>query len=779
MKNGNAGPQGRGCARSGRTTADDSAPRSGSPRPAGQCSGGELRFAPNFSVYVLPPDGVCLYAENRKVFLAGELYGALAARIGAGERRDAIVAALSREFPVDAINEAITRLRDRRLAISVDPINAAAAGFWASLGLAAETAAENLGKISVQIEAKGAAGHGELHDALRKFGVHVVDHAADLAVVVVDDYLDGRLVDFNRQRLAQKQQWLLVQPSGIFPLVGPIFSPGKSACWTCLADRLKWNRQIKAFLDRTQARCVAASPLGEAVIAPSAIGLAATEIAKAVATGFRTDLQHHVVSLDLLGSAIVRHYIPLRPQCPSCGNAELRNPKRVPAPIRLRVGGKAVVTSDGYRSEQPAATIARVRKHVSPLTGVVSQLERIKGDQPLDFSFHARHSFSPRPEVIDAPRVRLIGDCYGKGSSVEQGEASALMKAVERTCGIFQGDEIRTTRRFADFPAGDAIPPNDILLFGDAPHQRDGASRAGADSPRQFDPSAEMEWTPVWSLRDERFKHLPTGLLYYFHDAAADNMFAADSNGCAAGNTIEEAILQGFLELVERDACAIWWYNRLQRPEIDPDRLGDSYILELRAQFAAMGRSLWLLDVTSDLGIPVAVAVLHWKDDGRERIAFAAGAHVDPRIAALRAATELNQCLAVERMRHGSGAAAAESPSDPSPAPLREHPYLRPRGKAPMRRAWSSKFAGLDRREQIIACVKLAKRFGLDVLVLDQTRPDLQIPVVRVIVPGLRPFDRRFAPGRLYDVPVELGLRKRPLREAALNPLEPRAFGLR
>jgi ribosomal protein S12 methylthiotransferase accessory factor len=42
--------------------------------------------------------------------------------------------------------------------------------------------------------------------------------------------------------------------------------------------------------------------------------------------------------------------------------------------------------------------------------------------------------------------VRLIGDSYGKGSTVEQGEASALMQAIERYCGIFQGDEIRMTR---------------------------------------------------------------------------------------------------------------------------------------------------------------------------------------------------------------------------------------------------------------------------------------------------------------------------------------------
>ena len=72
--------------------------------------------------------------------------------------------------------------------------------------------------------------------------------------------------------------------------------------------------------------------------------------------------------------------------------------------------------------------------------------------------------------------------------------------------------------------------------------------------------------------------------------------------------------------------------------------------------------------------------------------------------------------------------------------------------------------------------MKLAKRFGLDFLVLDQTRLDVEVPVVRVIVPGLRHIDRHFAPGRLYDVPVRLGLRKRLLRETELNPLQPRTL---
>jgi len=348
------------------------------------------------------------------------------------------------------------------------------------------------------------------------------------------------------------------------------------------------------------------------------------------------------------------------------------------------------------------------------------------------------------------------------------------MKAIERYCGIFHGDEIRTTRRFVDFPSGEAIPPDDILLFSDAQRARapDGGSDSGAGAAPRFDLKHGTEWSPVWSLCDERFKHLPTGLLYFFHDAAAQTGLTPDSSGCAAGNTVEEAIVHGFLELVEHDACAIWWYNRLRRAEIDIDQLGDSYVRDLRAQFVAMGRSLWILDVTSDLGIPVVVAVLHWKEGSRERVAFAAGAHFDLRIATLQAVTELNQVLAVHGMRQRTAGQAGGDEGDDT-LPLRKNAHLLPHGKTGVRRAASAKFAGLDRRDQVLACVKLASRRGLDVLVLDQTRPDIQVPVVRVMVPGLRPFRRRFAAGRLYDVPVDLGLRKRPLRESELNPLDP------
>jgi oxazoline/thiazoline synthase len=75
----------------------------------------------------------------------------------------------------------------------------------------------------------------------------------------------------------------------------------------------------------------------------------------------------------------------------------------------------------------------------------VSQFERIKSEQATDIAFIARYNFSPRPEALDAPQARLIADSYGKGSPRTNAKPGALMQAVERYCGIFQGDEIRTT----------------------------------------------------------------------------------------------------------------------------------------------------------------------------------------------------------------------------------------------------------------------------------------------------------------------------------------------
>jgi ribosomal protein S12 methylthiotransferase accessory factor len=730
------------------------------------------QFAPNFTVYVLPPDVVCLYSEDRKFFLHGELYCALASAIGEGGKSFRELARqLEQHFPADKVEEALKRLMERRYIVPTSRSSTdAVAGYWASLGLPPGMAEQNLGNCRVGLQSIDVQGVAELGAALSELGVRVVKRSPDLTVMLVNDYLERRLAELNRQHVSDKTPWLLVQPSGAFPLVGPVFRPGESACWTCLFDRMIRNREVKGFLDRGPARPVAVSPLARHTLGQSAIQFAALEIAKAIATGFRTKLNDHVISHDLLGSSIVKHYVAARPQCPTCGRKKLRDPRRAPVPIELGPGVRLVMTSGGYRTVSSRATVERFRKHVSPLTGVVARLERIEADLPLNTNFYASHNFSAPAQNVDQLRAGLTGGSFGKGSTAEQAEASALMEAIERYSGIFQGDEIRAARRFTDFAPGDAIVPNDVLLFSDAQYQAQPTSDEDDSHPvpAPFDPSAKVDWSPVWSLRDQRFKYLPTSLLYFFY--GGPGAFHADSNGCAAGNTIEEAIVQGFLELVERDAYAIWWYNRLRRAEVDLSHFNDSYVQDLQAQLAETGRRLWVLDVTSDLGVPTYVAILHWMQNGQENIEFGSGAHFDPRIAMLRTLTELNQFLSIGLM--GGGTGEKSSLDRVTPLRLQEYPFLTPSGTVQPGSGWT---AGLldNTRRQVDACVDIARRAGLDFLVLNQTRPDVEVSVVRVIVPGLRHFYRRFGPGRLYDVPIKLGLLDRPRSENELTPFLP------
>src|SRR5262249_52056107 len=140
-----------------------------------------FQFAPNFSVYALPNDVVCLYSEHRKFFLHGQLYSALAITIGAGKRFGRIVGQLSQKFPPDKVGEAVTRLVERRYLVRKTSSSASAvAAYWASLGLAPDIAEQNLRKCRVRIQSIDATGAKGLGAALRRLGVRVVKSSADL-----------------------------------------------------------------------------------------------------------------------------------------------------------------------------------------------------------------------------------------------------------------------------------------------------------------------------------------------------------------------------------------------------------------------------------------------------------------------------------------------------------------------------------------------------------------------------------------------------------------------
>jgi ribosomal protein S12 methylthiotransferase accessory factor len=236
---------------------------------------------------------------------------------------------------------------------------------------------------------------------------------------------------------------------------------------------------------------------------------------------------------------------------------------------------------------------------------------------------------------------------------------------------------------------------------------------------------------------------------------------------------IEEAILHGFLELVERDAVGIWWYNRLPRPPVLVDGPMAVRFSKVERELAAHGRTLAVLDLTSDFQIPVFAAVSA-RENGKG-ILIGTGAHLNPETAVRRAIGEL--CQVVETL-DGRRARAHGRFTTVEAAlyrwlqreNIKNHRYLMPFGEPKSLRSWTD-WSQPDLKDEVEWCVARARRLGLEVFVLNMTRRDLNFPVVRVIVPGMRHFWARLAPGRLYDVPVKLGWQQRALRETELNPI--------
>jgi ribosomal protein S12 methylthiotransferase accessory factor len=294
--------------------------------------------------------------------------------------------------------------------------------------------------------------------------------------------------------------------------------------------------------------------------------------------------------------------------------------------------------------------------------------------------------------------------------------------------------------------------------------------------PEPFREDVAIEWTPLWSLSAEAPRYLPTSLCYYGY-RSPDPLFArADSNGCAAGSVLEEAVLQGILELIERDAVALWWYNRLRRRGVDLWSVEDPYVPALVRRYAELRRELWALDITSDLGVPTFAAISRRVDKADQDIIYGFGAHLDPGVALARALTEMNQSLEAVPAASGPDARLTYRGSRDAVRWWRtvraaNADYLLPDAEAAPRRLQDFACrASDDLHQDVLACRALAETRGIEILVLDQTRPDVGFPVTRVVAPGLRHFWPRFGPGRLYDVPLAEGWLSRPLGESEMNP---------
>ena len=623
-----------------------------------------MPYRPQFKRFfhwtLFPSEGVLLRSEKGSFLLLRGLVYCLLAPLLDGQRTvDEIVAHLDGKVSAIETQYALELLRRQGyIADSAAAIPHEQAALWDLLNIDPCEAMDCLRKTPVSVMTLGNIPPEPFYALLTALGVPVSDDGA-CTVVLTDDYLHDGLSAFNTEALARKHSWLLVKPVGTELWIGPLFIAGKTGCWACLAHRLQGARKIDSYLQE-KINTTSYFPLSFPALPSTVItglSLAATETAKWIAQGQHENLEGQVVTLNVLSLDKQTHALVRRPQCPHCGdpNAVTANQS---APIVLQSCKKVFTSDGGHRSFAPDETWQALKHHISPITGIVGALYPTApwvGESSFTPSFLSSHNFvhMPQEDTFDlaALEASLKSGSGGKGQDPIQAKVSALSEAIERYSGTFQGDEVRIRARRKDLDTA-AILPNACMHYSERQfHNRQQWNASGSRStwvPESFNEDKEIEWSPVWSLTDNEPRYVPTAYCYYGYSRKHQTWFArADSNGCAAGRSKEEAILQGFMEIVERDNIALWWYNRLQRPAVDLVSFGDPYFEQLRDYYQMLHRDLWVLDITSDLPIPIFAALSRRCDGTVEDIIWGFGAHFDARLAILRALTEVNQWLPV------------------------------------------------------------------------------------------------------------------------------------
>jgi thioglycine synthase len=304
----------------------------------------------------------------------------------------------------------------------------------------------------------------------------------------------------------------------------------------------------------------------------------------------------------------------------------------------------------------------------------------------------------------------------GKGATPTEAKVSAMMEGLERYSAEVRDRELKIDC-FSHLSG--ALDPSDLIL------------PAGAQ------PDEMIPWTSGWDIMNDEEIMVPANAV--FHPLPSDyrRLFRTNTSGLASGNVIEEAVFHGLAEVIERDAWALVEATRKTGPLISD--IEEGLAKGLLDKFAAAEVDVYLRDITSDIGIPTCAAAA---DDVRLRdptlLTTGMGTHTSAGVAVLRALTEVAQ----SRLTQIHGAR-----EDTTLADFRKQiGYDRTKR---LNRHWfeateNKRFADIlsfesdDFLLDIKYMQKKLEEAGLDrVVVVDLTREEIGIPVVRVIVPGL------------------------------------------
>ncbi|MFI0719384.1 TOMM precursor leader peptide-binding protein [Streptomyces sp. NPDC021224] len=313
-----------------------------------------------------------------------------------------------------------------------------------------------------------------------------------------------------------------------------------------------------------------------------------------------------------------------------------------------------------------------------------------------------------------------------------------------------------------------------------------------------FDPERPIPWVQGWSLRDDRPVLVPARLVYYSAGTSADHFVFECSNGCATGSCLEEAVLFGLLELVERDAFLLGWYGDAPLTEIDLGACGNPVLRAMTDRAALCGYDVHAFDNRIDLAVPVVTGLAVRRDGGPGTYAFAAGAAFDPETAIEAAVSEILTYLPHLPRQVAERPAELDAMADdfglvrrlPDHAALfglpRMGEYVRGYLDPPAVRTPGELYAdwergrprGRDLRDDVRLLTAELAAAGCDVIVVDQTAPEqraMGLRTVCTIAPGLLPIDFGWARQRALTMPRLLtaqrraGLRADDLPEAAVR----------
>ena len=307
----------------------------------------------------------------------------------------------------------------------------------------------------------------------------------------------------------------------------------------------------------------------------------------------------------------------------------------------------------------------------------------------------------------------------GKGASAIQAKASACMELAERF-SFFTFKNNPDNFLFGDYQQmreqGHPVLDVEYLLQSvhDTTHDK-----AFIEDILQGIP---MQW--AWATNLTKDSEVLIPFSWFF----AINEF----NGPSAGNSYEEAALQGICEIIERHVCALVNHNKVKTPLIDPASVKDPVARKLIDIFSKNNIDLYLNDFTLDTGVCTvsALAIDRSTFPEKSEIVYTAGTTPDPEKALIRAVTEVAQ-LAGD-FNSGSNYVASGLPK---PLAMDEVAHVYKSGLS----STIDEMANLgdhNIRVEVENCIESIARIGMDTFMIDVMHPELKIPAIYTIVPG-------------------------------------------